>query len=70
MKPIDDSTNTRKKLNIQPRIQAAAPAQERLLASLAVEELEAQKARLANYGMQAQFALAALYDGAVAGARP
>jgi hypothetical protein len=55
---------------LQPRIEAAAAAQERLLASLAIRELEAQKARLANYGMQAQFALAALYDGAVAEAAP
>jgi hypothetical protein len=55
---------------LQPRLQSAAVAQESLLADLAVQELEAQKARLANYGMQAQFALAALYDGAVAGGPP
>lgn len=55
---------------LQPRIRSAASAQEGLLASLAVRELEAQKSRLANYGMQAQFALAALYDGAVAGGAP
>jgi hypothetical protein len=51
-----------------PRIDAVAAAQEGLLARLAVKELEAQKRRLANYAMQAQFALAALYDGATAGA--
>jgi hypothetical protein len=51
-----------------PRIDAVAAAQEGLLAKLAVRELEAQKRRLANYAMQAQFALAALYDGATAGA--
>jgi hypothetical protein len=55
---------------LQPRLQAASVAQEGLLADLAVKQLEAQKARLANYGMQAQFALAALYDGAVAGGAP
>jgi len=53
-----------------PRIDAVAEAQERLLARRAVQELEAQKRRLANYAMQAQFALAALYDGAAAGGAP
>jgi hypothetical protein len=52
---------------LAPRIDAVALAQEGLLAKLAVQELEAQKRRLANYAMQAQFALAALYDGATAG---
>jgi chromosome segregation ATPase len=52
---------------LQPRIDATADAQERLLASIAVRELEAQKARLASYATQAQFALAALYDGAASG---
>jgi hypothetical protein len=52
---------------LQPRIDAAAGAQERLLASIAVRELETQKARLASYATQAQFALAALYDGAASG---
>jgi hypothetical protein len=52
---------------LAPRIDAVAAAQEGLLAKLAVQELEAQKHRLANYAMQAQFALAALYDGATAG---
>lgn len=52
---------------LQPRIDAAAGDQERLLASIAVRELEAQKSRLANYATQAQFALAALYDGAASG---
>ncbi|MCU0259045.1 MAG: hypothetical protein MUF56_08480 [Solirubrobacteraceae bacterium] len=50
-----------------PRIDAVAAAQERVLARLAVQELEAQKRRLGNYAMQAQFALAALHDGATAG---
>jgi hypothetical protein len=52
---------------LQPRIDATADAQERLLAGIAVRELEAQKARLASYATQAQFALAALYDGATSG---
>lgn len=54
--------------DLAPRIDAVAAAQEGLLAKLAVEELQAQKRRLANYAMQAQFALAALYDGSTAGA--
>jgi hypothetical protein len=55
---------------ITPRIDATAAAQERVLAAIAVNELEAQKRRLANYATQAQFALAALYDGAAAGGTP
>jgi len=55
---------------ITPRIDATAAAQERVLADIAVSELEAQKRRLANYATQAQFALAALYDGAAAGGTP
>lgn len=53
---------------LEPRMQAAAAAQERVLASLAVQELESQKRRLASYATQAQFALAAIYDGAALGA--
>ena len=52
---------------ITPRIDATAAAQERVLADIAVNELEAQKRRLANYATQAQFALASLYDSAAAG---
>jgi hypothetical protein len=52
---------------LQPRIEATADAQERVLAGIAMRELEAQKARLASYATQAQFALAALYDGAASG---
>jgi hypothetical protein len=52
---------------IGPRIDAASVAQERVLADIAVKELEAQKTRLASYATQAQFALAAIYDGASAG---
>jgi predicted negative regulator of RcsB-dependent stress response len=50
-----------------PRLEATAGAQERLLAGIAVRELEAQQARLASYATQARFALAALYDGAATG---
>jgi len=52
---------------IGPRIDAAGVAQERVLADIAVRELESQKRRLASYATQAQFALAAIYDGATAG---
>ena len=52
---------------LQPRIDAAAAAQEQVLAGIAVREIEAQKARLASYATQAQFALATLYDGAASG---
>jgi hypothetical protein len=55
---------------IMPRIDAAAAAQERVLASFAVNELEAQQRRLANYATQAQFALASLYDRPVDGGTP
>lgn len=50
-----------------PRLDAAADATERVLANLAIAELEAQKRRLASYTAQAQFGLAALYDAAASG---
>ena len=50
-----------------PQIDAMAARQQRMLANVAVQELEAQKRRLASYAMQAQFALASLYDGATVG---
>ncbi|MFO1408437.1 MAG: tetratricopeptide repeat protein [Steroidobacteraceae bacterium] len=50
-----------------PRIDDAAAAQQRVLVAIAVDELESQKRRLASYATQAQFALAAIYDGATAG---
>ena len=53
---------------LKPRIDATAAAQEQVLADIAVRELQAQKARLASYATQAQFALAALYDCAATGA--
>jgi tetratricopeptide (TPR) repeat protein len=52
---------------IGPRIDAAIVAQQSVLAAVAVRELETQKRRLASYATQAQFALAAIYDGATAG---
>jgi hypothetical protein len=52
---------------IGPAVDATALAQERVLADLAVGELLAQKQRLESYTMQAQFALASLYDGAATG---
>ena len=55
---------------ISPRIEASAIEQEGVLAEFAVAELAAQKARLASYATQAQFALAAIYDGATARAAP
>ena len=57
----------RRMSSLQPRIDAAEAAQQQVLANIAVRELEAQKARLASYATQAQFALAALYDGAATG---
>ncbi len=53
--------------DLEPRIAATAARQEQVLAATAVRELEAQKGRLASYAMQAQFALASIYDGAAAG---
>ncbi len=52
------------------RIDVTAAAQRDMLARIAVQELETQKQRLASYAMQAQFALASLYDGATAGVSP
>jgi outer membrane protein assembly factor BamD (BamD/ComL family) len=55
------------------RLNAAAEAQNIFLANVAIKELEAQKERLLSYGLQAQFALAAIYDRATSdgeGGRP
>lgn len=51
--------------SLSTRLGAAATAQGRYLASVAIAELEAQKDRLASYTTQAQFALASIYDRAV-----
>jgi hypothetical protein len=55
---------------LSARLEVAAAAQGRYLASVAIAELESQKERLASYAMQAQFALASIYDQAVAGPVP
>jgi hypothetical protein len=52
---------------LAPRLAATADAEERVLADIAVGELETQKKRLDSYATQAQFALAAIYDAAAAG---
>ena len=49
---------------LSARLDAAGVAQEKFLSDLAIQELQAQKERLAAYGVQAQFALAAIYDRA------
>ena len=53
---------------LEQRVAALRERQAEYLASLAVNELEAQKARLAEYSLQARYALATLYDRASAGA--
>jgi hypothetical protein len=50
--------------NLTTRLDGAGQAQNLYLANIAIKELEAQKERLAAYGVQAQFALAAIYDRA------
>lgn len=52
---------------LTPHLEATANAQERVLADIAIGELQAQKQRLASYAAQAHFALASLYDSAAAG---
>ncbi|HEV2442132.1 MAG TPA: tetratricopeptide repeat protein [Steroidobacteraceae bacterium] len=49
---------------LQVRLAAAQTAQGRALAELAVQDLEQQKSRLRGYRVQAQFALATIYDQA------
>jgi hypothetical protein len=44
------------------RCQAAGKAQGDYLAQVAIQQLDQQKQRLAQYSLQAQFALAAIYD--------
>ncbi len=53
---------------LEQRVVALRGRQAGYLASLAVTELEAQKARLAEYSLQARYALATMYDRATAGA--
>jgi hypothetical protein len=47
---------------LNARLAITAEAQNRYLASIAVQELESQKERLAAYALQARFALASIYD--------
>ena len=49
---------------LQVRLAAAETAQSRALADLAVHDLEQRKKRLQSYRIQAQFALATIYDQA------
>jgi hypothetical protein len=49
---------------LRGRLDAAGQAQEQLLANIAVGELETQRARIADYEVQARFALATIYDKA------
>ena len=49
---------------LQVRLAAAETAQSQALAELAVADLEQQKQRLQGYRVQAQFALATIYDQA------
>jgi hypothetical protein len=55
---------------LRVRLDAAAGAQETLLAGIAANELEDQRQRIADYEVQARFALAAIYDRSVQGERP
>jgi hypothetical protein len=52
---------------LEQRVAALRGRQAEYLASLAVTELTAQKARLAEYSLQARYALATMYDRAAAG---
>jgi hypothetical protein len=49
---------------LSARLAAAAESQNRYLAQIAIRELEAQQQRLAEYSLQARFALASIYDRA------
>lgn len=70
--PEDTEAFAQRVASLRPRIDslgtrlaAAGRAQGEYLASIAVKELESQKARLASYQVQARFALATIYDRAV-----
>ena len=54
-------------LTMQERLREARLTEERFLSLLAIRELEAQQKRLADYEVQARYALAAIYDRAAAG---
>jgi len=50
---------------LQQRLSEASERQNRYLQAIAIQELEAQKARIATYQVQARFALASIYDRAI-----
>ncbi len=52
--------------DLRQRLMAASRAQQDLLGDLAVHELQTQRRRLADYEVQARFALAAIHDRAAA----
>lgn len=52
------------------RVREARERQDRFLSMLAIRELEAQQARMAEYEVRARFALAAILDRRSAGGRP
>jgi hypothetical protein len=54
---------------LSSRLALAAESQNQYLAQVAIRELESQKQRLAEYSLQARFALASIYDRA-SGAAP
>lgn len=56
--------------SLRARLQNAGKAQGDLLNDIAVTELDAQKQRLADYEIQARFALATIYDRAAEAPRP
>jgi len=75
--PVRNEQLTRRIDSLRPRlaqaagrIAAARQRQGEYLAALALEALELQRARLAEYSAQARYGLASLYDRAPAGGRP
>ncbi len=50
--------------SLSARVEAAKAAQERFLADIAIEELQAQRRRLDEYSVQARYAIATIYDRA------
>ena len=57
-------------IDLRARLVGAGDAQGTLLADIAVGELDAQKQRMADYEVQARFALASIYDRAAEAPRP
>jgi hypothetical protein len=56
--------------SLRGKLKDAATSQGTLLADIAVAELDAQKQRIADYEVQARFALATIYDRAAESPRP